>query len=163
MKTKVKNSKIPSADAASEESSYLKRLRLICRKVGIFVRNDVHFVGCTTDKQKVERLKDALKQAGMKGNPLCVFSYVLVYVFVSVLRHVHCLAHEVRAGDLSGSVWSCSGGSLVVETSALRTSFNSQFPCLFYLHAVFLLRWFSLQCGAYREFRTRMVYFKHVI
>ncbi|XP_070205895.1 serine-rich adhesin for platelets-like [Littorina saxatilis] len=66
-KTKSKQDTAPSTDKG--ETPYLKRLRVICRKVGIFVRNDIHFLGCTTDNQKIERLKEALKKAGMKGQP----------------------------------------------------------------------------------------------
>ncbi|PVD31482.1 hypothetical protein C0Q70_06894 [Pomacea canaliculata] len=51
------------------EHPYLKRLKLICRKVGIFVRSDVHFAGCQTDKDRIERLKEVLRKAGMKGQP----------------------------------------------------------------------------------------------
>ncbi|XP_076453318.1 uncharacterized protein LOC143288582 [Babylonia areolata] len=58
-----------AAPSEKEESPHLKRLRLICRKVGIFVRSDVHFAGCSSDKQKIDRLKEALRKAGMKGQP----------------------------------------------------------------------------------------------
>ncbi|KAK7476705.1 hypothetical protein BaRGS_00032042 [Batillaria attramentaria] len=67
---KPKVSKKPaSSEGEKEEDPYLKRLRVICRKVGIFVRNDIHFAGCTTDREKIQRLKEALRKAGMKGQP----------------------------------------------------------------------------------------------
>ncbi|KAL8560796.1 hypothetical protein ACOMHN_061831 [Nucella lapillus] len=69
-KAREKKGKAAAAEVSEkEEAPHLKRLRLICRKVGIFVRNDVHFAGCTSDRQKIERLKEALRNAGMKGQP----------------------------------------------------------------------------------------------
>ena len=34
------------------------------------MRNDTHFAGCTTDSERIERLKEALRKAGMKGTAL---------------------------------------------------------------------------------------------
>ena len=76
------NSSAAASSSGGGEAPYLKRLRVICRKVGIFVRNDVHFAGCTTDSEKVERLKEALRKAGMKGKAV---SFLLFFFSVPCL------------------------------------------------------------------------------
>ena len=64
------NASAGTSSSGGGEAPYLKRLRVICRKVGIFVRNDIHFAGCTTDSERIDRLKEVLRKAGMKGTAL---------------------------------------------------------------------------------------------
>ena len=50
---------------ASEE---LARLRNICRASGgILLRNSRELLGCETDEEKVERIRELLKGRGMEG------------------------------------------------------------------------------------------------
>jgi hypothetical protein len=45
----------------------VKELKKICRAVGIIVTHTRHLAGCSTDNQKVKKLKQLLKEAGMEG------------------------------------------------------------------------------------------------
>ncbi|GAB1603830.1 uncharacterized protein LOC115224772 [Argonauta hians] len=58
-----------SQPSATEESSQLKLLRKICNAAQIFVNYKREFQDLKTDKEKCERLKGKLKEAGMEGRP----------------------------------------------------------------------------------------------
>lgn len=45
----------------------MKELRKICRAVGIVVTNARHMAGCSSDNQKINKLKQLLREAGMEG------------------------------------------------------------------------------------------------
>lgn len=56
-----------SGDGSEEEGPRVKELRKICRAVGIVVTNARHMAGCSSDNQKINKLKQLLREAGMEG------------------------------------------------------------------------------------------------
>ncbi|XP_061196799.1 nucleolar protein dao-5-like [Saccostrea echinata] len=68
-KKSSKETKKISPSDGKEESAWVKELRKICRAVGILVTNTRHLSGCTTENQKINKLKQLLREAGMEGRP----------------------------------------------------------------------------------------------
>lgn len=56
-----------SGDGSEEEGPRVKELRKICRAVGILVTNARHLTGCSSDNQKISKLNQLLREAGMEG------------------------------------------------------------------------------------------------
>ncbi|XP_053375660.1 nucleolar protein dao-5-like isoform X1 [Mercenaria mercenaria] len=68
MTTKAKSKKQVESGPVSDHA-YLRQLRQICRECQMFVRNDRELAGCNTDKEKIEKLEQMLRNVGMKGKP----------------------------------------------------------------------------------------------
>ncbi|XP_005095028.1 uncharacterized protein LOC101846639 [Aplysia californica] len=50
-------------------SKQLVRLRAICRHVGLVLRNQRELSGCVADSEKIDRIRQLLRDRGMKGRP----------------------------------------------------------------------------------------------
>ncbi|XP_048752120.2 uncharacterized protein DDB_G0283697-like [Ostrea edulis] len=108
-----------------EEGVHVKELKKICRAVGIIVTNTRHLAGCSTDNQKVSRLKQLLREAGMEGRPSMkkVEDVKLMKEAAELDRH-NILRTEGRGKRRVNSLFSRSDNSPKVKATPPREKFS---------------------------------------
>lgn len=114
-----------SGDGSEEEGPRVKELRKICRAVGIVVTNARHMAGCSSDNQKINKLKQLLREAGMEGRPsMKKVEEVRLMKEAAELDTQNILKTEGRGKRRVNSLFSRSDDSPKVKVTPVREKFS---------------------------------------